>query len=236
MTIDDHHIPSENTPSRKRRATTVGLTGGLIAGTAVGLVFGLPGLTNAASDTAPSGAAPSVAVVGQASDPSGDQTSPARGDHLRAALQDLVDDGTITAEQADAVVAQLIENRPGREGRGERGPRPGFGAGVASEALTDLLDLDPQELRRQLHDGATLADIAMAQGIDAQTVVDELVGELSDRLDRAVENGHIDRAVADERLAEAVERISDMVNNGRPERGDRARDDVDPGPATDTED
>ncbi|HYN31184.1 MAG TPA: hypothetical protein VES40_01050, partial [Ilumatobacteraceae bacterium] len=37
--------------SGKRRGLTIGLAGGLLAGTAAGLVFGVPGLSSAASDT-----------------------------------------------------------------------------------------------------------------------------------------------------------------------------------------
>jgi uncharacterized protein YidB (DUF937 family) len=95
-----------------------------------------------------------------------------------------------------------------------------FGRGVASEALTDLLGIDGEELRTQLRDGATLAEIAQAQGVDVQEVIDELVAEVTERVDNAVENGRIDQAEADEKLAEAEARITDMVNNGRPERGE----------------
>ncbi len=132
-------------------------------------------------------------------------------------------------EQADAVTAQLVENRPERgdrgefgEGRGPGGHRVGpgmFARGVASEALTDLLGIDAQELRTQLRDGATLAEIAQAQGVEVQAVVDELVAELDERLTNAVENGRIDQAEADQKLADAEAKITDMVNNGRPERG-----------------
>ena len=100
----------------------------------------------------------------------------------------------------------------------------GGAAGVASEALTDLLGIDAQELHTQLRDGATLAEIATAQGVDPQAVVDELVGELQERLDNAVADGRIDQAEADEKAADAETRITDMVNNGRPER---AADDAD---------
>jgi polyhydroxyalkanoate synthesis regulator phasin len=149
------------------------------------------------------------------------------GTRLRETLEALVDDGTITAEQADAVTAHLVENRPERgefrDGEGHGGHRGGpgmFGRGVASEALTDLLGIDGEELRTQLRDGATLAEIAQAQGVDVQAVIDELVAEVTERVDNAVEDGRIDQAEADEKLAEAEARITDMVNNGRPERGE----------------
>jgi hypothetical protein len=209
----------------------------VLAGTAAGLVFGVPGLSSAASGAA------SVAPTAVVQQVDGDDDSTATdapvetGTRLRETLQPLVDDGTITADQADAVTELLVEHRsePERGERGERGTRGegrggrhvgaiGFGLGVASEALTDLLGLDAAELRTQLRDGATLAEIATAQGVEVQAVVDELVGELEERVDNAVENGRLDQAAADEKLAEAEARITDRVNNGRPDRGGTAAD------------
>ena len=92
-----------------------------------------------------------------------------------------------------------------------------FARGVASEALTDLLGLDAQELRQQLHDGATLAEIATAQGVEPQAVIDELVVELTERTNNAVEKGRLDQAEADQKLADAEAKITDLVNNGRPD-------------------
>jgi uncharacterized protein YidB (DUF937 family) len=93
------------------------------------------------------------------------------------------------------------------------------GPGMGSEALTGLLGLTAEEIHTQLHDGKTLAEIATAQGVDVQAVVDALVAELDTRLDEAVANGRIDQAEADEKAADATEKITDMVNNGRPDRG-----------------
>ena len=215
-----------------RRGLAIGLAAGLLGGTAVGLVFGVPGLTNAAG-----GSATISAVAEQTTEPTTEPTEPTepdpaepaepadRADHtarVRARLQPLVDDGTITAEQADAVAAQLAETGPklgdgrghggGFEGRG-RGLF-GRGAGVVSEAVTDLFGLELDELRTQLRDGSTLAEIATAQGIDPQTVIDELVGEVQARLDAAVDKGYLDQTTADEKLADAETWITEMVHNG----------------------
>ncbi len=217
--------------SGKRRGLTIGLAGGLLAGTAAGLVFGVPGLSSAASDT--TSVAPAALVQQtdetEPTDPVDPADAPEMGTRLRETLQPLVDDGTITAEQAEAVTAHLVENRPERGGPGGHGgPGGGMfggrGAGIASEALTDLLGIDAEELRTQLRDGATLADIATAQGVTVEAVVDELVGELQERLDNAVADGRIDQAEADEKAADAEAKIADMVNNGRPERGADAAD------------
>jgi len=220
--------------SGSRRGLTFGLAAGLLGGTAAGLVFGVPGLTNAAdSPTTIS------AVAEQTTDPvpAEDPVAPVdRTARLRERLQPLVDSGTITAEQADAVAAQLVESGPTigdiREGRGPGGGFGGHGrglfgrgAGVVSEVVTDLLNLDADEVRTQLRDGQTLAEIATAQGVEPQAVIDELIAEVQVRLDAAVESGRIDQATADEKLADAETRITDLVNNGatlRPERPDTA--------------
>ena len=231
MNKERNHLETSSPPigsgSGRRRGVAIGLAGGLLAGTAAGLVFGAAGLSSAAANSTP------AAVVQQtdetttdpAADPATDPAADAEvGTRLRETLQPLVDDSTITAEQADAVTARLVENRPGRGGHGGPGGQGGGmpvgrDGGVASEALTDLLGIDAQDLRTQLRDGATLAEIATAQGVEVQAVVDELVGELRERLDNAVENGRIDQADADEKAVEAETRITDMVNNGRPKRG-----------------
>jgi hypothetical protein len=225
-TVEGKHSMSKEINESKaggRRGLTIGLAGGLLAGTAAGLVFGVPGLSSAASDATT--VAPAALVQQTDEDTAVPTDALEPGERLREALQPLVDDGTITDAQAAAVAEQLVESRPERGegnfgGRGGHHARPfGAGAGVASEALTDLLGIDADELRTQLRDGATLAEIAKAKNIEAQVVVDELVGELQERLDSAVENGRIDQAEADEKLADAEARITDMVNNGRPDRG-----------------
>jgi hypothetical protein len=232
MTNHDASNPTHDpaTPSGKRRGIAVGIAGGLLAGTAAGLVFGVPGLTSAASTDVAVSQAALVQQTDETDTPAEDAPAE-RGARLRESLQALVEDGTITAEQADVVTAHLVENRPergefrggeGRSGDGHGGHRGGpgmFGRGVASEALTDLLGIDGEELRTQLRAGTTLAEIAAAQGVDVQAVIDELVAEVAERVDNAVENGRIDQAEADEKLAEAEAKITDMVNNGRPDRG-----------------
>ena len=200
------------------RGVAAGLTLGVIGGTAAGLVFGVPGLSNAASSDV---AVTPAAVVQQVEDDAVTEaleTRPEPGTRMRDAIQTLVDDGTITADQADAVVAELIANAPdrgerreNREGRREaRQDRR-----QAPEAVQELLGLSPEELREQLRDGATLGDIATAQGIDPQDVVDAIVAEMTERVDAAVADGKLDADAAAERLAEAEQRVSDRVTNGR---------------------
>lgn len=205
-------------PSRRsgaNRGVAAGLTLGVIGGTAAGLVFGVPGLTSAASSDVAVSPAAIVQQVDETDPVAPTDEAPAEvGTRLRETLQALVDDGTVTAEQADAVTSHLIENRPDRgerrEGRQERRQAP--------EAVQELLGLSADELREQLRAGSTLGDIATAQGIDPQDVVDAIVAEMTERVDAAVAEGRLDADAAAEKLADAQERIADRVNNGRPDR------------------
>lgn len=198
------------TTNTSKKAVATGLTAGLLGGAAAGLIFGVPGLTSAASPSA---------VVQQADET--DDDAPAEGERMRELLEELVVAGTIDAGQADAVTEHLMENRPdhgGRHGEGRRGP----GRLAMSETVSELLGLDNGEIRDQLRDGASLADIATANDIDPQALVDALVAEAQVRVDEAVANGRVDEADVAEKTADLEERISDFVNGERPGR---------PGPA-----
>ncbi len=209
--------PNPTSPTRSRKGLAFGLSAGLIGGTAAGLVLGVPGLTGAASD-----AGEPAALVQQVDDTVAPTDVPADrepGDRLREVLQDLVDDGTITASQADAVTEHLVANRPDRGGH--HGPRGRFGRAAISDAVTDLLGIDAETLRDQLLEGNSLADVATANGVDTQTLIDTLVDEAEARVATALEEGRIDEAKAADITSQIEDRVTDMVNRDRPVRGDR---------------
>lgn len=126
------------------------------------------------------------------------------------ALAGLVIDGAITQEQADTVAQTLAEAAPDRDHH-ERGP----GLDAASESLGLTVD----ELRTELRAGQTLADVAAAQGVPVEDLVEALVTEGQDRLARAVTDGQLTQAQADERSASLTDRVTDFVNGVGPERG-----------------
>jgi hypothetical protein len=86
---------------------------------------------------------------------------------------------------------------------------------IGLEAAATALGMTADELRTELSDGSTIAEVATAQGVDVQTVIDAMVAEATTRLAERVA-GDLTQAEADERIAELTERISDVVNNGRP--------------------
>jgi polyhydroxyalkanoate synthesis regulator phasin len=144
---------------------------------------------------------------------------------LTETLTPLVEDGSITEEQMLEVIAALEAARPagGAGGHGQRGHGH---RGQGLEAAAEALGMDQAELRDQLRDGSTLAEIAEAQGVEVQVVIDALVAEAEAHLDEKVAEGDLTQEEADERLAEISERITDRVNDGggRGGEGDQQED------------
>lgn len=170
----------------------------------------------AADDTAP------------ADDSATDETTRPERQTLADVIAPLVDDGTITQAQADAVIEALQEARP--EGRrGHRGHR-GFGG---REAVVEALGITAEELRAALVDGSTIADVAAANGVDVQDVVDAIVAAGQAKLDAAVDAGRMTAEEAAEKAAELEERATAIVNGEvdvergpRGPRGGEATDDT----------
>jgi hypothetical protein len=136
----------------------------------------------------------------------GDETSAVDQTPLRSRLIEwlapLVEDDTITGEQAEAVADTLAGHLPRL--------RPGVGrALVAVHEAADFLGMTGRELVEALRDGATLADLA---GDDSQALIDHLLGVVEEHLDEAVADGRLTEDEAVERLAEATEHISALVN------------------------
>jgi len=128
---------------------------------------------------------------------------------VREALQPMIDDGTLTEAEADRVIDALQDARPERHFH-----HRGFKSG---ETLTEVLGIEEEALREALMDGQSIAEIAAAEGVDVQTVIDALVADANARLDEAVAEGRIDAADADEKRAELEEMITARVNGERPE-------------------
>jgi polyhydroxyalkanoate synthesis regulator phasin len=128
------------------------------------------------------------------------------------ALDGLVEDGTLTQAQADAVEQALEAARPERGGRG-----PGGGRGI--EAAATAIGVEVDVLRDALRDGSTIADVAAINGVDVQTVIDAMVAAAQEHLDEQVAAGDLTADEAATRLTEVSERITAMVNGELPAGG-----------------
>ncbi len=200
----------EETKSGGRRALTIGLAGGLLAGTAAGLVFGVPGLSSAASDVAssllPSCSRPTRTRLSRLTRPM--RRRWAHGCGKRCSRSSM----TARSLPSRPMLSPLIWSRADPSaararatGRAVTEARPGmFARGVGSEALTDLLGIDAEELRTQVRDGATLAEIAHGAGHrgPSRRSMNSSPSSTSASTN-AVENGRIDQTEADQKLADA---------------------------------
>jgi hypothetical protein len=152
-----------------------------------------------------------VTASGVSAQEADETTTEAPQARLSKALGELVTDGVITQDQADAVAAKLQESfgdaQPFR-----RGFAHGFRFANGLDTLSEVLGITADDLGAQLREGATVAELAGANGVDVQAVIDALVADAESRLSAAVESGRIDQATADERLAELETRITAMVN------------------------
>lgn len=156
---------------------------------------------------------------------------------LRSLLKGLVEDGTITQDQADAVIEAITDGRKhlrrdmsgNRDGRGAaRMWGEGHGGGRMFKSLGGLreiyekLDMSPMEIARQMMDGRTIADIASDHGIDRQDLVDAATDPMRSALDKAVEEGHLTREQADEHLDRATDAITKMIDGEMPTMSGRS--------------
>jgi len=149
-------------------------------------------------------------------------------------INEKVADGTITEEQA-AEIIERIESGEGRLlppfGGGQHGGRQYkfhrlVGMIVANSA--EVLDMEVEVLKEELHAGNSLADIATAQGVDVEQFKVDLLRAIAVDLDEKVADGAITQEQADDILAkitESIDRIVEKVpgegEDGRPFGGPR---------------
>jgi hypothetical protein len=101
-------------------------------------------------------------------------------------------------------------DHPGRHG----GPHGGkLDLSVAAGAI----GVPEADLKAALQSGKSMADVATANGVDPQKVIDALVADAQAKLATRVASGEITQAKADQISADLVPRITDHVNHaGRP--------------------
>lgn len=136
-----------------------------------------------------------------------DESAVERSAGLTSILDDLVTEGVITQAQADTVAERLTEQGFGRFG--QRGHR---GGGSHLDELAAAIGIDEATLQSGLADGQTLSEIAVANGVEPQAVVDALTADMQTMLDAAVADGRITQEEADAKAAEAATRIEGIVD------------------------
>jgi uncharacterized protein YidB (DUF937 family) len=138
-------------------------------------------------------------------------------DALKQALKDRVDAaveaGRLTKAQGDELKARIDSGEvPFMFG----GLGPGgffhFGHVADLDAAASYLGLAEDQLRSQLDDGKTLAEIAKAQGKTVDGLVRALVKDAEQRIDDAVADGRLTKAQGEELKSGLEKRVTGLVN------------------------
>ncbi|HWS45092.1 MAG TPA: hypothetical protein VN636_04455 [Acidimicrobiia bacterium] len=99
---------------------------------------------------------------------------------------------------------------------GRMGPM-GIGRGLLGQGLkaaASALGITPAELKTDLRNGQTLAQIAQAHNVKVDTVINALVQAGNQRIDQAVANKRLTQAQADKLKAQLPSLITNFANNG----------------------
>lgn len=141
---------------------------------------------------------------------------------VKKQLDEAVDDGDLTREQADkmlAGVADMLDDLgPFLAGPKLRGGGPALGFRVVPgggpiellDTAADALGISRDELAERLHEGKTLEEIAKAEGKSVADVRNAVRAALKERFDKAVDEGHLTREQADHMLAKLTSLLDDL--------------------------
>jgi uncharacterized protein YidB (DUF937 family) len=152
-------------------------------------------------------------------------------DGINERLAQAVTDGKLTQAEADEIAAsaltrttEMVNDASVPEPR-ERQPRErqtspfqkgfqkGFQAGMQTAELADLLGLTAEEIHDQRLAGASLVEIAAAQGVSEAELVAALTDGITEKMAQAVTDGKLTQEEADEIIAKHLARTTEMVNN-----------------------
>ena len=168
-----------------------------------------------------------------------DQLDAALKGAAEARIDAAVAAGNLTKEQGEAAKKRLAAGAPllpglgggprGGGGPGHGGPGFGgrrFGLGLSfesAEGAAKYLGITTAQLRDQLRDGKSLADVAKANNKSVDGLKAAIKESATKRLDDAVKDGKLTQTQRDEMAARLDERIDDIVNLTPPDRPERPK-------------
>lgn len=141
---------------------------------------------------------------------------------MRKSLATLVISASVLGGAAAAVALPAGAQDPGtsQEQGAQEGRHPGIRRLVRGVVTTaaDTIGIERSELVSALRDGQSIAQVAEANGVDPQAVVDALVAKGNAKIDEALAEGRIDEdraATAKEKLPERVAKLVERVPGSR---------------------
>lgn len=158
-----------------------------------------------------------LSEIAEANGSTGEQLVTLVTDHLAAHLAVQVTAGKLDQARADETVAvtrqTLEELVDGEHPFGtvlkERRNRALRAAGL--EAAADVLGLSIDEVRAQLQEGSTLAQIAEAQRVGEDALIDAILAPVVKQIEQAVERGGLTEDEAAEALVKAAGRVQEAI-------------------------
>jgi hypothetical protein len=137
-----------------------------------------------------------------------------------AHIDEEVQEGDLTEGEANERKANLEEritrlvNEGPQRGAGPHGHGGPRGHVLKLDAAAEALGISAEDMRDQLRNGKTIAQVAQERNVDVQRVIDAMVAEANARIDEKVQNGDLTADEANERKADLEERITELVNEG----------------------
>lgn len=129
-------------------------------------------------------------------------------------LSNLVNDGTLTQEQADKVADAFKQEHEQRHQEMEAR------RAETEKVITDTLGISADDLKTAREEGKSLADLA---GDKRDELVAALVAAENAQIDQGVADGKLTQEQADEMKSQTQQRVEDRVDGKHPEGGPGGR-------------
>ncbi|MGE3621880.1 MAG: hypothetical protein AB7L84_15605 [Acidimicrobiia bacterium] len=144
------------------------------------------------------------------------EVAEANGVELQTVVDALVAAGIERIDQWAAEAKESLPERVAEAVERDWADGPVARVGIALDAAAEALGISEDDLRTALRDGQSLAEVAEANGVDRQAVVDALVAQAEARLDDAVADGDLTDEQAASRKEDLAERIGSIVDGEGP--------------------
>jgi hypothetical protein len=164
----------------------------------------------------------SLAEIARERNKSVDGLETAMKNALKEDLDAAVDDGALTRSQADDLYEKLSAGIDHVVERGLRLPKGfgrglgfgfGLGGGELLENAADYLGVTVRQLRQELSDGDSLAEVARQKSKSVDGLKTALRNGIKADLDQAVEDGVLDRERANDLQETLSEHVDELVEN-----------------------
>ncbi|HEY5474193.1 MAG TPA: hypothetical protein VIK32_13510 [Candidatus Limnocylindrales bacterium] len=101
-------------------------------------------------------------------------------------------------------------------GRGAPGGRPTMESVSDTSVAAQAIGISESDLVTALNNGQTMADVAKANNVDPQKVIDALVEDGKQELAAAVQAGTLTQAQSDSMATDLTQRVTDQVDGTFP--------------------